>query len=123
MIIGGLDRAPDRDSFRIRNVRGCSTICWTICPGISYFIGKRLFIGAHWRTDAARPPRRETPRRRCWVCGYSRQDSDGEIEEILKEKLDRIRSGRAGAVARAQALTREKRREIAKKAASARWRG
>ena len=45
----------------------------------------------------------------------------GEIEEVLTEKSGRIRSGKAGGAARAQALTKEERREIAKKAAVARW--
>ncbi len=45
----------------------------------------------------------------------------GEIEETLAKKSGRVRSGRAGAEARAQKLTPERRREIAKKAAKARW--
>jgi len=45
----------------------------------------------------------------------------GEIVEFTKEKSGRVRSGRAGAKARAESLSREERTEIAKKAASARW--
>jgi hypothetical protein len=45
----------------------------------------------------------------------------GEIEEELQKKSGRVRSGRAGAQARAGNLTSEQRREIAKKAAAARW--
>lgn len=45
----------------------------------------------------------------------------GEIEEKLEPKSGRTRSGHAGAKARAEKLSREERREIAKKAASARW--
>lgn len=43
----------------------------------------------------------------------------GEIDD--NPKSGRIRSGRAGATARAQKLTPEARKEIAKKAAAARW--
>ena len=43
----------------------------------------------------------------------------GEIED--PKKSGRVRSGKAGAQARADALTPEKRSEIARKAASARW--
>jgi hypothetical protein len=46
----------------------------------------------------------------------------GEIEEKLKPKSGRTRSGHAGAKARAKALSPEKRRAIAKKAAEKRWR-
>ena len=46
----------------------------------------------------------------------------GEAKDISVEKSGRVRSGRAGAKARNQSLTREERREIAKKAAAARWR-
>ena len=45
----------------------------------------------------------------------------GEVEEIPVKKSGRVRSGHAGAKARAEKLTKEKRREIAKKAASIRW--
>ena len=46
----------------------------------------------------------------------------GEIEEEVKEPSGKVRSGRAGARARAEKLTSEQRREIAKVAAAARWR-
>jgi hypothetical protein len=46
----------------------------------------------------------------------------GEIEEKLELKSGRTRSGRAGAKARADKLSENERREIAKKAAAARWR-
>lgn len=45
----------------------------------------------------------------------------GEIEERPVKKSGRVRSGRAGAKARAESLTKDERREIAKKAAAARW--
>ena len=45
----------------------------------------------------------------------------GEMEETAIRKSGRVRSGRAGAEARAESLTKEERREIAKKAAAARW--
>jgi len=45
----------------------------------------------------------------------------GEIEEELEEKSGRVRSGEAGAKARAEKLTPEARTEIARKAAKARW--
>jgi hypothetical protein len=48
--------------------------------------------------------------------------SVGESNEPLKEPSGRVRSGQAGAKARAEKLTAEERREIAKKAAGARWR-
>ena len=48
--------------------------------------------------------------------------SVGEIEEHPKEPSGKVRSGHAGAKARAQKLTSEKRSEIAKKAAGVRWR-
>ena len=44
----------------------------------------------------------------------------GEIEET-KPKSGRVRSGRAGATARATKLTAKERKSIAKKAAAARW--
>jgi hypothetical protein len=46
----------------------------------------------------------------------------GEIEEKLKSKSGRVRSGHAGAKARAKALSPEERSAIAKKAAGKRWR-
>lgn len=45
----------------------------------------------------------------------------GEIEEKLEPKSGRTRSGQAGAKARAAKLSSDERREIAKKAAAARW--
>jgi hypothetical protein len=45
----------------------------------------------------------------------------GEIEESPQPKSGRTRSGRAGAKARAKALSAEERKKIAKKAAAARW--
>ena len=45
----------------------------------------------------------------------------GEIEEKPKPKSGRVRSGHAGAKARANALSPVKRRAIAKKAAANRW--
>lgn len=46
----------------------------------------------------------------------------GEIEEKPKEPSGKVRSGKAGAKARAEKLTPEKRSEIAKNAARIRWR-
>lgn len=46
----------------------------------------------------------------------------GEIEEELKTPSGKVRSGRAGAEARAKKLTAPERRDIAKRAAAARWR-
>jgi len=43
----------------------------------------------------------------------------GEIEDTTTKKSGRVRSGYAGAKARAEKLTKEERREIAKKAAAA----
>lgn len=43
----------------------------------------------------------------------------GEIED--NKKSGRVRSGQAGAKARAEKLTKEERSEIARKAANARW--
>ena len=43
----------------------------------------------------------------------------GEIEDNLKS--NKVKSGKAGGMARAEALTPERRTEIAHKAASARW--
>jgi hypothetical protein len=45
----------------------------------------------------------------------------GEEPEELEPKSGRVRSGRAGAAARSGKLSSEQRREIAKKAAAARW--
>lgn len=45
----------------------------------------------------------------------------GETEENLPDKSGRVRSGRAGAKARAKKLSAEERRDIAAKAAKARW--
>jgi len=44
----------------------------------------------------------------------------GELEES-SERSGRVQSGRAGAKARAESLSGEERRKIAKKAAAARW--
>lgn len=46
----------------------------------------------------------------------------GEITEELKQPSGKVKSGRAGAAARAEKLTPEQRTEIAKKAAAGRWR-
>ncbi len=45
----------------------------------------------------------------------------GEIKETPAKKSGRVRSGHAGAKARAESLTIDERREIAMKAAAARW--
>lgn len=45
----------------------------------------------------------------------------GEITETLTRKSNKTKSGLAGAKARAEKLTPEARKEIAKKAAAARW--
>lgn len=45
----------------------------------------------------------------------------GEIEDDVKPSSGKVRSGKAGAAARAKSLTAEERQAIAKKAASARW--
>lgn len=45
----------------------------------------------------------------------------GEISEALESKSGRIRSGRAGATARAKKLSSEERSAIAKNAAARRW--
>lgn len=47
--------------------------------------------------------------------------SVGESNEAVKEPSGKVRSGHAGARARAEALTSEERSEIARKAANARW--
>jgi hypothetical protein len=48
--------------------------------------------------------------------------SVGDIDEQPKEPSGKVRSDHVGAKARAQKLSPEKRREIAKKPAGARWR-
>lgn len=45
----------------------------------------------------------------------------GEIDEILPERSGRVRSGLAGAKARAESLTDDRRQEIARLAAETRW--
>jgi hypothetical protein len=45
----------------------------------------------------------------------------GEIEEALKEPSGKVRSGQAGAKARAEKLTATQRSGIARKAAAGRW--
>jgi hypothetical protein len=45
----------------------------------------------------------------------------GEIEKKPKPKSGRVRSGHAGAKARAKSLSPKRRRAIAKKAAAKRW--
>lgn len=45
----------------------------------------------------------------------------GEIVETLKEPSGKVRSGLAGAKARAEKLTGEERAAVAKRAAAARW--
>ncbi len=47
--------------------------------------------------------------------------SVGDMDEKLTKPSGKVRSGHAGAKARAANLTQDRRREIAKKAASARW--
>jgi hypothetical protein len=47
----------------------------------------------------------------------------GEVEETTKEPSGKVRSGRAGAKARAEILTSDERQDIAKAAALARWVG
>ncbi len=47
--------------------------------------------------------------------------SVGDVEEKLTRPSGKVRSGQAGARARAEVLTSERRREIARKAAEARW--
>lgn len=46
----------------------------------------------------------------------------GEIEEEIKAPSGKVRSGQAGAKARAEKLSAAERRDIAKRAAAARWR-
>jgi len=48
-------------------------------------------------------------------------DRDAEKEEILSPMFGRVRSGNAGARARSEKLTQIERPEIAKKAATVRW--
>lgn len=45
----------------------------------------------------------------------------GEIVELTKAPSGKVKSGRAGAAARKNALAPKQRRAIAKKAANARW--
>ncbi|MEE4012125.1 RNA-binding protein [Roseibium sp. FZY0029] len=45
----------------------------------------------------------------------------GEIEDKIEKKSGRVRSGKAGAKARAEKLTSQERSDIARKAANARW--
>ena len=45
----------------------------------------------------------------------------GEITETLNQKSGKIRSGKAGAKARAAKLSPKRRKSIARKAAAARW--
>ena len=45
----------------------------------------------------------------------------GEVDETLVKKSGRVRSGHAGAKARAESLTQEERSAIAQKAAAVRW--
>jgi hypothetical protein len=46
----------------------------------------------------------------------------GEVEDLRPVKDGRVRSGKAGAAARAKSLSPERRKEVAQKAATARWR-
>ena len=46
----------------------------------------------------------------------------GDVVELSQVKSGRVRSGKAGAKARAESLTPAERSAIAKKAAAARWR-
>jgi len=45
----------------------------------------------------------------------------GELEEEVRSPSGRVRSGKAGAAARAKSLTAEERQAIAKRAATVRW--
>lgn len=47
----------------------------------------------------------------------------GELVEHPKPKSGRVRSGKAGATARAEGLSAGRRRQIAQEAAAARWKG
>jgi hypothetical protein len=46
----------------------------------------------------------------------------GDEEETLQKKSGRVRSGKAGAIARAKKLSAEDRSVVARTAAAARWR-
>lgn len=45
----------------------------------------------------------------------------GEIDEHTREPSGKVRSGLAGAKARAESMTKEERSAVARKAAGARW--
>lgn len=45
----------------------------------------------------------------------------GEVEEVTREPSGKVRSGKAGAQARADNLSKEERSAVARKAAAARW--
>lgn len=45
----------------------------------------------------------------------------GEVEEETRESFGKVRSGLAGARARAEKMTSKERSDVARKAASARW--
>jgi hypothetical protein len=47
----------------------------------------------------------------------------GEVEEHTREPSGKVRSGLAGAKARAENMTKEERSVVARKAAAARWGG
>jgi hypothetical protein len=47
----------------------------------------------------------------------------GEIKDKPTVKTKRTKSGKAGSIARAKALSSERLKEIAKKGAAARWKG
>ena len=47
--------------------------------------------------------------------------SVGDTSEVTKEPSGRVRSGMAGAKARAEGMTADQRSAVAKKAAAARW--
>jgi hypothetical protein len=47
--------------------------------------------------------------------------SVGEDTETIKEPSSKVRSGLAGARGRSESLSKERRQDIAKKAAAARW--
>ena len=46
----------------------------------------------------------------------------GEVEEVTREPSGKVRSGLAGAKARAEKMTQEERSAVARKAAGMRWR-
>jgi hypothetical protein len=50
------------------------------------------------------------------------QIATGEVDEKLTPPTGRVRSGLAGAKARAESLTAEERKAIAQRAAAGRWR-